>query len=215
MAGISLGRKSLWQYSHSASILFAVLLFTAGFLCTLLWTNSLVETETSATGPATSTFNQFSPAVSTFSITYQVAIFGTAWNAILFVALLVLERDALPISTPRLRYEIEKAACIVAVVGNAIYSIACIALMATLARLASDAGEPRGGVPPPPEVASLIAASASDRRAGQGATAAFAGFAAVAAVWACVMDTLHAQNSPYRRLIKEEPVVTGAGDKQA
>lgn len=72
MARRSLGRKTLWQYSHSASILFAVLLFTAGFLCTLLWTNSLVETETSATGPYTSTFNQFSPAVSTFSMTYQV-----------------------------------------------------------------------------------------------------------------------------------------------
>lgn len=196
MAGISFGRTSLWQYSHSASILFAVLLFTAGFLCTLLWTNSLVQTETSATGPATSTFNQFSPAVSTFSITYQVvrtsqlanhplltpvcpqAIFGTAWNAILFVILLVLERDVLPISTPRLRYEIEKAACIVAVVGNAIYSIACIALMATLARLASDAGESRDGIQLPPEVASLIMGSANDRRAGQGATAAFAGFAA-------------------------------------
>lgn len=92
--------------------------------------------------------------------------------------LLVLERDVLPISTPRLRYEIEKAACIVAVVGNAIYSIACIALMATLARLASDAGESRDGIQLPPEVASLIMGSANDRRAGQGATAAFAGFAA-------------------------------------
>lgn len=38
----------------------------------------------------------------------------------------------------------------------------------------------------------------------------------LAAVWACVMDTLHAQSSPHRRLIKEEPPLSsGAGDKQA
>lgn len=72
MAGFSFGHKTLWQYSHSASILFAALLFTAGFLCTLLWTNSLVQTETSAGGSMTATFNQFSPAVSTFSTTYGV-----------------------------------------------------------------------------------------------------------------------------------------------
>ena len=72
MAKVSLGSKTLWQYSHSSSILFAVLLFTAGFLCTLLWTNNLVQTESSASGPEISTLNQFSPAVSTFSITYQV-----------------------------------------------------------------------------------------------------------------------------------------------
>lgn len=72
MAGYSLGHKKLWQYSHSASIFFAVLLFTAGFLCVLLWTNDLVHTGTSASDPATSTFTQFSPAVSTFSITYNV-----------------------------------------------------------------------------------------------------------------------------------------------
>ncbi|KAJ8111234.1 hypothetical protein OPT61_g6120 [Boeremia exigua] len=212
MAGSSFQRKALWQHSHSASILFAVLLFTAGFLCTLLWTNSLVQTDTSAAGPMTSTFNQFSPAVSTFSITYQVAIFGTAWNAILFVALLILERDALPIATPRLRYEIEKAACIVAVIGNAVYSIACIALMATLARLAADASsEPKMDSDP----ARLVAESAGGRRAGQGATAAFAGLAAAAAVWACVMDTLHAQDSPYRRLIKDEQPTAGSAGKQA
>lgn len=72
MGRTSFGRKALWEYSHSFSILFAVLLFTAGFLCTLLWTNSLVQTESSASGPKTNTLNQFSPAVSTFSITYQV-----------------------------------------------------------------------------------------------------------------------------------------------
>jgi hypothetical protein len=94
----------------------------------------------------------------------------------LFVALLVLERDALPISTIRLRYEIEKAACIVAVVGNAIYSIACIALMATLARLAADANSESTN--PGDKVADAIASSAADRRAGQGSTAAFAGLAA-------------------------------------
>lgn len=32
----------------------------------------------------------------------------------------------------------------------------------------------------------------------------------VAAAWACVMDTLHAQDSPYRRLVKNEPQVTSA-----
>jgi hypothetical protein len=72
MAGFSFGRKTLWQYSHSASILFAVLLFTAGFLCTLLWTNDIVHTPTSAGGPLTGTFTSLSPAVSTFSITYEV-----------------------------------------------------------------------------------------------------------------------------------------------
>ncbi|KAF2621828.1 hypothetical protein BU25DRAFT_463427 [Macroventuria anomochaeta] len=203
MVGFSIGRKTLWQYSHSASILFAVLLFTAGFLCTLLWTNNLVRTETSAGDASTSTFTQFSPAVSTFSITYQVAIFGTAWNAILFVTLLVLERDALPMSTVRLRYEVEKAACIVAVAGNAVYSVACIALMATLARLAADASStPQNDT----DLARKVASSAADRRAGQGATAAFAGLAAAAAVWACVMDWLHAQNSRHRRIIKDEPL---------
>ncbi|OAL55117.1 hypothetical protein IQ07DRAFT_638834 [Pyrenochaeta sp. DS3sAY3a] len=206
---ISLGHKKLWQYSHSASIFFAVLLFTAGFLCVLLWTNDLVHTGTSASGPATSTFTQFSPAVSTFSITYNVAIFGTAWNAIFFVTLLVLERDALPLSTVRLRYEVEKAACIVAVAGNAIYSVACIALMATLARLAADADStPTSN----DDVAIAIASSAADRRAGQGTTAAMAGLAAAAAVWACVMDVLQAQNSRHRRVIKEEPL---RGDTEA
>ena len=104
------------------------------------------------------------------------AIFGTAWNAIFFVALLVLERDALPLSTERLRYEVEKAACIVAVAGNAIYSVACIALMATLARLAADASS----TPTDPDdpVAVAVASSATDRRAGQGTTAAMAGLAA-------------------------------------
>lgn len=72
MAGPYSNRKIWWQYSHSASILFAVLLFTAGFLCTLLWTNDIVHTESSVGGAATNTFTQFSPAVSTFSLTYQV-----------------------------------------------------------------------------------------------------------------------------------------------
>jgi hypothetical protein len=72
MVGSSISRKKLWQYSHSASILFAVLLFTAGFLCVLLWTNDIVHTSTSAGDASTSTFTQFSPAVSTFSITYNV-----------------------------------------------------------------------------------------------------------------------------------------------
>jgi hypothetical protein len=104
------------------------------------------------------------------------AIFGTAWNAIFFVTLLVLERDVLPLSTPRLRYEAEKAACIVAVAGNAIYSVACIALMATLARLASDAtSTPQD---PNDPVAVAVAQSATSRRAGQGMTAAMAGLAA-------------------------------------
>ena len=106
----------------------------------------------------------------------EQAIFGTAWNAILFVALLVLERYELPIPTTRLRYEVEKAACIVAVVGNAIYSVACIALMATLARLAADASS-ECTVPCTREK-DLVAHSAGARRAGQGSTAAFAGLAA-------------------------------------
>lgn len=185
-------RRTLWQYSHSFAILFAVLLFTAGFLCTLLWTNGLVNTPSSVNQV---TFTKFSPAVSTFSISYQVvrrwnvflfsylteahlleqAIFGTAWNAILFVALLVLERYELPIPTTRLRYEVEKAACIVAVVGNAIYSVACIALMATLARLAAIASSDCPGCTPQEQ---LVADSAGARRAGQGSTAAFAGLAA-------------------------------------
>jgi hypothetical protein len=171
-----------------------VLLFTAGFLCTLLWTNNIVHTETSANSPATSTFTQFSPAVSTFSITYGVvgllpatlrqsliyflykAIFGTAWNAVFFVVLLILERDAIPLSTERLRYEVEKSACIVTVAGNAIYSVACIALMATLARLAADANPVSKD--PNDDVANLVAESAADRRAGQGVTAAMAALAA-------------------------------------
>jgi len=187
--------KTLWEYSHSLSILTAVLLFTAGFLCTLLWTNGIVATPSSATNAMTNTLTSLSPAVSTFSITYQVAIFGTAWNAILYVTLLILERDVLPISTVRVRYEVEKSACIVAVAGNAVYSVACIALMATLARLAADAKE------------TGISSSWNDRRAGQGTTAAFAGLAAAMAVWACVMDTLHAQNSHYRRIVK--PISNG------
>jgi hypothetical protein len=92
------------------------------------------------------------------------------------VTLLVLERDALPLSTERLRYEVEKAALIVAVAGNAVYSVACLALMATLARLASDAGAAPSN--PDPRVAEEIASSANDRRAGQGVTAAMAGIAA-------------------------------------
>lgn len=87
----------------------------------------------------------------------------------------MLERDALPLSTVRLRYEVEKAACIVAVAGNAIYSVACIALMATLARLAADANSVPTSDDP---VAIAIASSAADRRAGQGTTAAMAGLAA-------------------------------------
>ncbi|KAK7191116.1 hypothetical protein DPSP01_008848 [Paraphaeosphaeria sporulosa] len=215
MVGFSFGRKTVWQYSHSASIFSAVLLFTAGFLCTLLWTNDIVHTETSAGGSLTGTFTSLSPAVSTFSITYQVAIFGTAWNAILFVTLLILERDALPISTTRLRYEIEKSACIVAIAGNAIYSVACIALMATLARLAADASStPRDDIPV--ELANKIAGSATDRAAGQGVTAAIAGIAAFCAVWACFMDGLHAQNSRHRRIVKEEPLSPRAdASKQA
>ena len=92
------------------------------------------------------------------------------------MTLLVLERDALPLSTERLRYEVEKAACIVAVVGNAIYSVACLALMATLARLAADASSD----PPenPTDVDRAVASSAADRRGGQGVTAAMAGIAA-------------------------------------
>lgn len=94
----------------------------------------------------------------------------------MFVTLLVLERDALPLSTERLRYEVEKAACIVAVAGNAIYSVACLALMATLARLAADASS---ALPDNPTDAEReVAASAGDRRAGQGVTAAMAGLAA-------------------------------------
>jgi hypothetical protein len=81
----------------------------------------------------------------------------------------------LPLSTPRLRYEVEKAACIVAVAGNAIYSVACIALMATLARLAADATSTPSG---PGDRPQLVADSATERRAGQGMTAAMAGLAA-------------------------------------
>jgi uncharacterized membrane protein len=103
---------------------------------------------------------------------HRQAIFGTAWNAILFVVLVILERDVLPLSTPRLRYEAEKAACIVAIAGNAIYSVACIALMATLARLAAEATNIDD------TVSEEVASSATDRRAGQGTTAAMAGLAA-------------------------------------
>jgi uncharacterized membrane protein len=88
-----------------------------------------------------------------------------------------LEGNALPISTNRLRYEIEKSACIVAVVGNAIYSVACIALMATLAQLAATASTvPRNDIDL--KVAEAVASSGNDRRAGQGMTAAIAGLAA-------------------------------------
>ena len=66
------GRQSLWYYSHTLTIFFAVLLFTAGFLCVLLWTNNIVHTDTSSGGANTSTFTYLSPAVSTFSITYNV-----------------------------------------------------------------------------------------------------------------------------------------------
>jgi hypothetical protein len=94
----------------------------------------------------------------------------------------VLEGDALPFPTDRVRYEIEKAACIVAVAGNAIYSVACIALMATLARLASDASStpqyPNSPGAREVAVAQEVASSATDRRAGQGMTAAMAGLAA-------------------------------------
>jgi hypothetical protein len=90
----------------------------------------------------------------------------------MFVILLVLERDSLPISTIRLRYELEKAACIVAVAGNAVYFVACTALMATLARLAADATNFDDNV------SEEVASSAYARRAGQGMTAAMAGLAA-------------------------------------
>jgi hypothetical protein len=74
-----------------------------------------------------------------------------------------------------MRYEVEKAACIVAVAGNAIYFVACTALMATLARLAADAtSTPKNDT----NVARQVADSATERRAGQGMTAAMAGLAA-------------------------------------
>jgi hypothetical protein len=60
MFPFSRSRKTLWQYSHSAAIFSAVLLFTAGFLCVLLWTNNIVHTATSESDAATSTFTQFS-----------------------------------------------------------------------------------------------------------------------------------------------------------
>ena len=82
----------------------------------------------------------------------------------------------MPLSTPRLRYEVEKAACIVAFAGNAIYSVACIALMATLARLAADASSTPQDADDP--MAVEVASSATERRAGQGMTAAMAGLAA-------------------------------------
>jgi hypothetical protein len=87
----------------------------------------------------------------------------------------VLERDVLPLSTDQLRYEVEKAACIVAVAGNAVYSVACIALMATLARLAADASSTPQN--PNDPVLVEVASSGADRRAGQGTTAAMAGLA--------------------------------------
>lgn len=82
----------------------------------------------------------------------------------------------MPLSTTTLRYEVEKAACIVAVAGNVVYCVACIALMATLARLASDATSVVKS--PLDDVAKAVAASAPARRAGQGTTAAMAGLAA-------------------------------------
>lgn len=86
----------------------------------------------------------------------------------------MLERDALPISTERLRYEAEKAAGIIAISGNAVYSVACFALMATLARLAAD---PPAAATDSSDIAASVAASGTDRRAGQGVTAAMAGLA--------------------------------------
>lgn len=111
------------------------------------------------------------------------AIFGAAWNAILYVTLVVLEGEALPISTIHLRYEIERAACIVAVVGNAVYSLACIALMSVLAELAANASTTVKMARVNKDdltlsMAKAIASSGNDRRAGQGVTAAIAGLAA-------------------------------------
>lgn len=85
-------------------------------------------------------------------------IFGTVWNSILFIILFILQRDTLPLRTERMRYEVEKAACIVGVVGNSIYATACIAVMAVLAKLAAGA-------------------SNGDQRAGLGASAAMAAMA--------------------------------------
>lgn len=66
------GHKMMWDYAHSASVFSAVLLFTAGFLCMLLWTNNIVPTTSSVASAATSTFTYYSPAVSTFTVTYNV-----------------------------------------------------------------------------------------------------------------------------------------------
>jgi hypothetical protein len=90
----------------------------------------------------------------------------------MFVILLVLESNSLPIPTIRLRYDFEKAACIVSVAGNAVYFVACTALMATLARLAADATTFDD------RMSEEVASSAYARRAGQGMTAAMAGLAA-------------------------------------
>lgn len=87
----------------------------------------------------------------------------------MFITLTILERDVLPISTIRLRYEVEKAACVVAVVGNAIYSVACIALLATLADLAAGQDTASEG--------------GEARRAGQGVSAAMAGLAGLVYQW--------------------------------
>jgi predicted secreted Zn-dependent protease len=84
----------------------------------------------------------------------------------MFAILVVLEREVLPLSTPRLRYEAEKAACIVAVAGNTLYSAACIALMAILARLAANA-----------IVRDEYTYYAFSAAAGEGTTAAVAGLA--------------------------------------
>lgn len=90
--------------------------------------------------------------------------------------MLILERDVAILETDRIRYEVEKAACIISVVGNAIYSVACIALTATLARLAADATLPTDIADP--VLAAKVRSSQYERRAGQGVTAAMAGLAA-------------------------------------
>jgi hypothetical protein len=88
----------------------------------------------------------------------------------MFVILFFSEHNSLLISNARLRYVSEKGACIVAIAGNAADTVACVALMATLARLADDA------IPFDDTVSEGVVSSAYDRRAGQRMMAAMGGW---------------------------------------
>jgi hypothetical protein len=131
------------------------------------------------------------------------------------------EPDTLSLSTIRLQHELEKAACIVAIAGNAVYLVACSALVATLARLTADAKEVDDSVSEGVRRSGFERLSSTDRsdhygRYGwAGGVSSFHNtsnanitlrFNSGAALWACAMDVLQAQKSMHRGAIKEEPM---------